>query len=99
MLHKYFFLYILHNNKNKFVKKKIFIYSRQSCDWPHEQRRTRSSTGNKSASKSISFFTEVIFKCIFTDVHMRNNYRPNRALGNKNKLVCKLVLKFCSELF
>ncbi len=47
----------------------------------------------------MSFFTEVIFKFIFTDVHMINNYRPNRALGNKNKLVCKLVLKLCSEFF
>ncbi len=27
----------------------------------------------------MSFITEVICKFIFTDVHMRNNYRPNRA--------------------
>ncbi len=27
----------------------------------------------------MSFITEVICKCIFTDVYMRNNYRPNRA--------------------
>ncbi len=41
--------------------------------------RTRSSTVNKSPSESMSFITEVICKFIFTDVHMRNNYRPNRA--------------------
>ncbi len=28
----------------------------------------------------MSFITEVICKFIFTDVHMRNNYRPNRAI-------------------
>ncbi len=28
----------------------------------------------------MSFITEVMCKLIFTDVHMRNNYRPNRAL-------------------
>ncbi len=32
------FKYILHNNKNKFVNKIYFIYIRQSCDWPREQR-------------------------------------------------------------
>ncbi len=76
--------YILHNNKNKFVNKINFIYSRQSCDWPREQRvpgpldhRTHSSTVNKSPSESMSFITEVICKFIFTDIHMRNNYRPN----------------------
>ncbi len=31
------FKYILHNN-NTFVNKIHFIYSRQSCDWPREQR-------------------------------------------------------------
>ncbi len=34
---------------------------------------------NKSPSESMSFITEVICKFIFTDVHMRNNYHPNRA--------------------
>ncbi len=42
--------------------------------------RTRSSTVNKSPSESMSFITEVICKFIFTEVHMTNNYRPNRAL-------------------
>ncbi len=78
---------ILHNNKNTFVNKINFIYSRQSCDWPvssafpgAQDHRTRSSTVNKSPSESMSFITEVICKFIFTDVHMRNNYRPNRAI-------------------
>ncbi len=61
--------YILHNNKNTFVNKINFIYSRH-----------RSSTVNKLPSESMSFITEVICKFIFTDVHMRNNCRPNRAL-------------------
>ncbi len=42
---------------------------------------TRSSTVNKSLSESMSFITEVICKFIFTDVHVRNNYRPNRAIA------------------
>ncbi len=33
----------------------------------------------------MSFITEVICKCIFTDVHMRNNYRPNRALNRESE--------------
>ncbi len=77
----FFFKYILHN-KNKFVYKINFIYSRQSCDWPHEQcvpGFVGSLTVNKSPSESMSFVTEVICKFIFTDVHMRNNYHPNRA--------------------
>ncbi len=45
-----------------------------------QDHRTRSSTVNKSPSESMSFITEVICKFIFTDVHMRNNYHPNRAL-------------------
>ncbi len=45
-----------------------------------QDHRTRSSTVNKSPSESMSFITEVICKFIFTDVHMRNNCRPNRAL-------------------
>ncbi len=45
-----------------------------------QDHRTRSSTVNKSPSESMSFITEVICKFIFTDVHMRNNYRPNRAI-------------------
>ncbi len=45
-----------------------------------QDHRTHSSTVNKSPSESMSFITEVICKFIFTDVHMRNNYRPNRAL-------------------
>ncbi len=36
---------------------------------------------NKSPSESMSFITEVICTFIFTDVHMRNNYRLNRALA------------------
>ncbi len=44
-----------------------------------QDHRTRSSTVNKSPSESMSFITEVICKFIFTDVHMRNNYRPNWA--------------------
>ncbi len=44
-----------------------------------QDHRTRSSTVNKSPSESMSFITEVICKFIFTDVLMRNNYRPNRA--------------------
>ncbi len=44
-----------------------------------QDHRTRSSTVNKSPSESMSFITEVICKFIFTDVHMRNNCRPNRA--------------------
>ncbi len=43
---------------------------------------TRSSTVNKSPSESMSFITEVICTFIFTDVLMRNNYRPNRAIVN-----------------
>ncbi len=65
------FKYILHNHKNKFVNKINFIYSRQSCDWSREQRRTRSSSVNKSPSESMSFITEVICKFIFTDVLMK----------------------------
>ncbi len=45
-----------------------------------QDHRIRSSTVNKSPSESMSFITEVICKFIFTDVHMRNNYRPNRTL-------------------
>ncbi len=45
-----------------------------------QDHRTGSSTVNKSPSESMSFITEVICKFIFTDVHMRNNYRPNWAL-------------------
>ncbi len=45
-----------------------------------QDHRTRSSTVNKSPSESMSFITEVICKFIFTDVHMRNNYRPNRGI-------------------
>ncbi len=52
-----------------------------SSSFPGAQdHRTRSSTVNKSPSESMSFITEVICKFIFADVHMRNNYRPNRAL-------------------
>ncbi len=47
-----------------------------------QDHRTHSSTVNKSPSKSMSFITEVICKFIFTDIHMRNNYRPNRAYDN-----------------
>ncbi len=31
----------------------------------------------------MSFITEVFFYSIFTDVHMRNNYHPNRAKETK----------------
>ncbi len=41
----------------------------------------------------MSFITEVICKYIFTDVHMRNKYRPNRA-----KDVLKLVKYFYIQL-
>ncbi len=34
---------------------------------------------NKSPSESMSFIIEVICKCIFTDIHMINNYCSNRA--------------------
>ncbi len=44
-----------------------------------EDHRTRSSSVNKSPAESMSFITEVICKFIFTDAHMRNDYRPNRA--------------------
>ncbi len=54
-----------------------------SSAFPGEQdHRTSSSTVNKSPSESMSFITVVICKFIFTDVHMRNNYRPNRAKLN-----------------
>ncbi len=58
-----------------------------------QDHRTHSSTVNKSPSESMSFITEVICKFIFTDVHMRNNYRPNRALVyldmvEKNSFTC-----------
>ncbi len=39
------------------------------------------STVNKLPSESMSFITEVICKCIFTDIHMRNIYYPNLALA------------------
>ncbi len=45
-----------------------------------QDHRSRSSAVNKLLSESMTFTTEVICKCIFTDIHMRNNYRPNRAL-------------------
>ncbi len=45
-----------------------------------QDHRTRSSTVNKSPSESMSFIIEVICKFIFTDVPLRNNYRPNKAL-------------------
>ncbi len=38
---------------------------------------------NKSPSESKRFITEVPCKFIFTDIHMRKNYHPNRALGKK----------------
>ncbi len=34
----------------------------------------------------MSFITEVISKFVFTDVHMRNNYRPNRAKDDKSMI-------------
>ncbi len=52
-----------------------------------QDHRTRSSTVNKSPSESMSFITEVICKFIFTDVHMRNNCRPNRALVSTSPLL------------
>ncbi len=52
-----------------------------------QDHRTRSSTVNKSPSESMSFITEVICKFIFTDIHMRNNYHPNRALANMYKCI------------
>ncbi len=48
-----------------------------------QDHRTHSSTVNKSPSESMSFITEVICTFIFTDVHMRNNYRPNRAIDSE----------------
>ncbi len=45
-----------------------------------QDHRTLSSTVNKLPSECMSFITEVICKFLFTDVHMRNNYSPNRAL-------------------
>ncbi len=48
-----------------------------------QDNRTRSSTVNKSPSESMSFISEVICKFTFTDVHMRNNYHPNRALDSE----------------
>ncbi len=41
----------------------------------------------------MNFITEVICKLIFTDVHMRNKYRPNR-----DKDVNKLVKYFYIQL-
>ncbi len=74
-------------NKNIFLNKSNFIYSSQSYEWPRSSafpvRRfieLASSIRNKSPSKSMSFITEVICSCIFTDVQMRNYYCPNRLL-------------------
>ncbi len=55
-----------------------------------QDHRTRSSTVNKSPSESMSFITEVICKFIFTDVHMRNNYRPIRAKDEVLKVIAYL---------
>ncbi len=53
--------------------------------------RTCFSIVNKSQSESMSFIIEMPCKFIFTDVHMRNNYSPNRAfdyiLGHKIFLI------------
>ncbi len=44
-----------------------------------EEKHINEQKKKKSTNESMSFITELICKFIFTDVHMRNNYRPNRA--------------------
>ncbi len=66
------------------------------------------ATHRSSSSESMSFITEVIWKFIFTDVHMRNNYRPNRALERQSlsevkmgrgSPICERVRKKIVEYF